>query len=222
MKFFIYDSLNFLKTFSCTGWRIGFALGAENLIKPMIASQQWLNFNVNRPAQVAMAKAMKNAVLPYENYQSYYHFLNHLFKKKGDELVNILKQTTLDFRVFEPDGGYFVMVDTKKSQHKIPVKYFYKEGKSNDCSPIGENLNKYNDMDYPVDFAYSYWMTHDIGVTPMPVSFFYHNNKDNKNANDYCGTDFLRFSICKNDETLKSVKEILLNHKLWKNYSNLN
>jgi len=26
------------KTFSCTGWRVGFALGDPNLIKPMIAA----------------------------------------------------------------------------------------------------------------------------------------------------------------------------------------
>lgn len=40
------------KTFSCTGWRLGFAIGAEKLIKPLIAAQNWGTFCVSTPTQV--------------------------------------------------------------------------------------------------------------------------------------------------------------------------
>ena len=40
------------KTFSCTGWRIGYGIGDEKLIKPLVAAQNWSTFCINRPAQV--------------------------------------------------------------------------------------------------------------------------------------------------------------------------
>jgi len=200
------------KTFSCTGWRIGFSVGDERLIKPLIASQQWLNFNVNRPAQVAMAKAMQSALLPYENSANYYEHMGTLFKRKRNELVDILKKCPLEFNVLEPEGGYFVMADISKSAHKIPIKYFYKEGASNDRTPVGNGFTELKNPNHSIDYAYCLWMTHDIGVTPLPVSFFFDNHAKN-NVKEYQGTNFLRFAICKNDQTYKGVRERLLNFK---------
>lgn len=40
------------KTFSCTGWRVGYGIGPESLIKPMMAAQNWGTFCTNRAAQV--------------------------------------------------------------------------------------------------------------------------------------------------------------------------
>lgn len=47
------------KTFSCTGWRLGFAIGPENLIKPVIAVQNWGTFCVSTPTQV-----IENLIVP--------------------------------------------------------------------------------------------------------------------------------------------------------------
>jgi kynurenine--oxoglutarate transaminase/cysteine-S-conjugate beta-lyase/glutamine--phenylpyruvate transaminase len=201
------------KTFSCTGWRVGFSVGDEKLIKPIIASQQWLNFNVNRPAQVAMAHAMKAALKPYENYPDYYAYLNHLFKTKKDDLVDMLKSTPLDFKVYEPDGGYFVMTDISNSWDKIPMKYFYKHGTSKDNRPVGNDISRVKNPDHAIDYAFSYWMTYDVGVTPVPVSCFF-DNRNNKNPLEHRGTNFLRFSMCKNDETLHAAREKLKNFKI--------
>ena len=40
------------KTFSCTGWKVGWALGAPHLIKPMVLTNQWVHYCVSTPTQV--------------------------------------------------------------------------------------------------------------------------------------------------------------------------
>mmetsp|Transcript_31140 Transcript_31140/g.28334 ORF Transcript_31140/g.28334 Transcript_31140/m.28334 type:complete len:155 (+) Transcript_31140:652-1116(+) len=116
------------KTFSCTGWRIGFAIGPDYLIKPLLSSQNWLEFSVNRPAQWAFSKALPLTLEPYEGSNSYYDWLEKTFTEKKKRLSNILHRSPFNWAILEPEGGYFTCVDVTGAIPQIPKKYFYEHG----------------------------------------------------------------------------------------------
>ena len=54
------------KTFSCTGWRIGYSVGPEDLINPIKALHAAINFSTSTPLQKSAARAFQYA--ENENY----------------------------------------------------------------------------------------------------------------------------------------------------------
>jgi len=198
------------KTFSCTGWRIGFGIGPESLIKPIIASTNWINFCTNRPTQVAISEAMKKALNePYQGSNNFYKFLESDFQRKKDRLCDILNRAPFNYKVLNPEGGFFVLVDISNSIEKIPIKYFYKEGTSTNDKPVGTTFKSLKNPDHTPDYAFCKWLTFEYGVTPIPLSTFYDNSQA-KGVQDYRVTNFVRFAICKSDETLDEVEKRLL------------
>jgi len=120
----------------------------------------------------------------------------------------VLKNTPFDLKVFEPEGGFFILVDISNTISKIPVKYFYKDGTNSTTTPVGENWKDLENLDYAPDMAFTRMMTYEFGVSPIPMSPFY-NNSEFKSIKDYKGTNMVRFAICKSDETLSTVTERL-------------
>lgn len=39
------------KTFSCTGWKVGWVYGPERLVKPVMLANQWVQYSVSTPTQ---------------------------------------------------------------------------------------------------------------------------------------------------------------------------
>ena len=93
------------KTFSVTGWKVGWAVGPESLITPLRRAHQWIPFVVATPLQCASAQLLQAA-----ETNGYYGEVTELFKKKRDLLVSALRETP--FAPLEPQGGYFVMADS--------------------------------------------------------------------------------------------------------------
>lgn len=90
------------KTFSLTGWKIGWAVGPEHLTRAIRAAHQFLTFAVATPLQRAAAVAL-------ESPSSFYDELSATFRAKRDALCAALD--AIGFRVSVPQGGYFVMAD---------------------------------------------------------------------------------------------------------------
>lgn len=93
------------KTFSVTGWKIGWAVGPPTLITPLRRAHQWIPFAVATPLQRASARLLREAP-----GRGYYQELADLYRAKRDLLVAQLKETP--FKPLEPQGGYFVMADS--------------------------------------------------------------------------------------------------------------
>jgi aspartate/methionine/tyrosine aminotransferase len=93
------------KTFSVTGWKVGWAVGPEHLVTPLRRAHQWIPFVVATPLQRASARLIREA-----ETNGYYLELANTFKKKRDLLVSALRETP--FVPLEPQGGYFVMADS--------------------------------------------------------------------------------------------------------------
>jgi len=198
------------KIFSCTGWRVGWGIGPAHLIKPMTATQNWTHFCLSRPTMVSFADSLEYSLdKPYQGKANYYEWLSDLYAKKKDELVKILRNAPFDYRVLDPDGGYFVIVDITNTIPKIPKKYFYKVD-TQENEPVGD-VKALKDPEFSPDYAFTRWLTTEYGVTPVPMFAFY-NQADAKSKIDYKGGHLVRFAVCKSDETLGAVAEKLKKH----------
>jgi N-succinyldiaminopimelate aminotransferase len=90
------------KTFSCTGWKVGWACGPARLISAVTRVKQFLTFVNAAPFQPAVAVAL---ALP----PSYYDGFRDSLRSKRDRLCAGLSDA--GFGVLRPAGTYFVTAD---------------------------------------------------------------------------------------------------------------
>ena len=91
------------KTFSFTGWKIGWAWGPAPLVAALQAAHQFLTFCAATPLQLGIAHAM--TALSDEFYSE----LAAMYRRKRDFLIDALRSA--GFAVSVPEGTYFVMAD---------------------------------------------------------------------------------------------------------------
>jgi len=92
------------KTFSVTGWKIGWAIAPQHLSEGLRKVHQWVSFAVTTPLQEAVACAIEEA-----EGRGYYQELKEMYQKKRDYLCRALEDS--GFRVYVPEGTYFVVAD---------------------------------------------------------------------------------------------------------------
>jgi len=90
------------KTYSVTGWRIGFCLAAPVLTAAIRKVHDFLTVGAPAPLQEAAAVALS---LP----EDYYTRLAQGYRDRRDFLVPVLEAA--GFRTFKPNGAYYVMTD---------------------------------------------------------------------------------------------------------------
>lgn len=90
------------KTFSCTGWKIGWASGPGPLVSAVLRVKQFLTFVNGAPLQPAVAVALG---LP----DSYYEGFRARLQAQRDQLVAGLSDA--GFAVLPSEGTYFVTAD---------------------------------------------------------------------------------------------------------------
>lgn len=90
------------KTFSLTGWKIGWAIAPPDLTAGVRAAHQFLTFATATPLQHAAAAALAAA-------QEYFGELAASYRSKRDLLAEGLDGVGL--KVFLPEGTYFMMAD---------------------------------------------------------------------------------------------------------------
>ncbi|MEO0482208.1 MAG: methionine aminotransferase [Planctomycetota bacterium] len=90
------------KTFSFTGWKIGWAAGPPQLTAGIRAAHQFLCYAVATPLQHAAATALDEGDAAIEEIRATY-------QARRDELVEGLRD--LGFRFRPPEGSYFIMAD---------------------------------------------------------------------------------------------------------------
>jgi aspartate/methionine/tyrosine aminotransferase len=90
------------KTFSLTGWKIGWAIGPEDLTAGVRAAEQFIIFAVATPLQHAAAAALRADAAFYEDLVAGYHGKRDLLAEGLDRL---------GFGVYLPEGTYFILAD---------------------------------------------------------------------------------------------------------------
>jgi len=129
---------SFGKTFHATGWKTGFALAPDYLMKEFRKIHQFVVFASNTPIQYAIADYVQKP----ENYT----YLGEFFQNKRDVFTNAVKDSR--FKVLSCYGTYFQLLDYSKITDEtelafakrltiehgiasVPVSPFYKEGEEN-------------------------------------------------------------------------------------------
>jgi N-succinyldiaminopimelate aminotransferase len=92
------------KTFSLTGWKIGWATASADIAKALATAHQFLIFAVATPFQHAMAAALRTP-------PTYFEELVADYRKRRDYLVGALADC--GFGVRAPQGAYFVLADVR-------------------------------------------------------------------------------------------------------------
>jgi len=102
------------KTYSVTGWRVGWAVAPEKITNAIRKVHDFLTVGAPAPLQEAGAAALS---LPPE----YYLKLAEGYRVRRDQLVPAL--TVAGFRCFQPRGAYYVMTDISKFGYKDDVSF---------------------------------------------------------------------------------------------------
>ncbi len=102
------------KTFSATGWRIGWVIGPNQLQEPLRVAHQFAVFCSPTPFQYAIAEGLK---LP----PPYFEQLSATHQARRDFLLTQLEAVGL--RPQKPQGGYFIMTDIRDFPHTDAVAF---------------------------------------------------------------------------------------------------
>src|SRR5262249_16921152 len=90
------------KTYSVTGWRVGFAIASPAVTGAIRQVHDFMTVGAAAPLQEAGVYALS---LP----QSYYLDLQGEYQKRRDFLLGVLEEA--GFKCFKPDGAYYIMTD---------------------------------------------------------------------------------------------------------------
>jgi len=163
------------KTFSVTGWKLGWSIGPKELIKNLQTVQAQVTYTLPTPTQEALAQAFEHEIPLIGTEKSYFKELSDMLEKKRDLMAKLL--TDVGFKPTIPEGGYFMMADT---------------------SDIDVNFDEYDKSNDPHDYKFVRWLTKEKGIAAIPPSAFY------SAQHKHYGAKFIRFCFIKEDSTLEN------------------
>jgi aspartate/methionine/tyrosine aminotransferase len=104
------------KTFSMTGWKVGYAIGPAGLTAPLRAVHQFVTFASATPFQEAMATALERAPA-----LDYYRDLSRDYHRRRDALEIVLNEANLP--TLPVSGAYFLMSDVSHLGFETDVEF---------------------------------------------------------------------------------------------------
>ena len=100
------------KTYSLTGWRVGWAIASEKLTGSIRKVHDFLTVGAAHPLQEGAIAALRSD-LPY------YQTLAAEYRERRDFLRQVLEE--VGFRVYHPQGAYYIMTDVGHMDFKDDV-----------------------------------------------------------------------------------------------------
>ncbi len=104
------------KTYSLTGWRVGWAIASAALTGSIRKVHDFLTVGAAHPLQEAATQALH---LP----QSYYRTLAEDYTERRDFLMKVLEE--VGFKIYRPQGAYYIMTDVGHWDFKDDVACSY-------------------------------------------------------------------------------------------------
>ncbi|MBZ3891675.1 Kynurenine--oxoglutarate transaminase 3 [Sciurus carolinensis] len=156
------------KTFSVTGWKLGWTIGPNHLIKHLQTVQQNTVYTCATPLQEALAQAFWIDIKRMDDPECYFNSLPKELEVKRDRMVHLLESVGL--KPIVPDGGYFIIANV---------------------SSLDADLSDMKN-DEPYDYKFVKWMTKNKKLSAIPVSAFC--NSETKPQFE----KFVRFCFIKN------------------------
>ncbi|XP_051906730.1 kynurenine--oxoglutarate transaminase 1 isoform X1 [Hippocampus zosterae] len=168
------------KTFSATGWKVGWAIGAGRLLKHMKTIHQNSVYHCATAAQEAVARGFERELELFGSSKSYFRQLPATVNRKREKLAMCLESVGL--KPIMPQGGYFMITD---------------------ISSVEVDLNDPSTKDESYDFRFVKWLIKEKGLATIPVSAFF-SPEHGKDFDKY-----IRFCFIKEDSTLDAAEAIL-------------
>ncbi|XP_055696283.1 kynurenine aminotransferase isoform X1 [Lutzomyia longipalpis] len=168
------------KTFSVTGWKIGWAYGPANLMKNVQMVHQNCTYTCATPIQEAIAIGFEKELARMDSPECYFYSIRGELVAKRDYMAQFLKEIGMNPTV--PQGGYFMIAD---------------------WSPLVDKVDMSSERDPQKDYRFTKWMTKKVGLQGIPPSAFY------SAPNKHLGENFVRYCYFKKDENLAQAAEIL-------------
>jgi aminotransferase len=105
------------KTFSCTGWRLGYTIAPRELTGAIRKVHDFLTVGAPAPLQAAGAVGMAFDA-------DYYNHFQHAYKQRRDVMMNALSKA--GFKCAAPDGAYYVLadfsaIDSKRNDREFAI-----------------------------------------------------------------------------------------------------
>jgi len=136
------------KNFYCTGWRVGWLIGPDHLIKYVSAAHTRICYSSVSPLQEATAIGFEEA-----DKHGFWDETKKEMKSKMDLFNQIWEELGLPYS--DPEGGYFVLVNLAKV--KLPEDY-----------PFPPHV-----ASRPRDFKLSWFLIKELGVAAIPPTEFF-------------------------------------------------
>ncbi|OPJ63294.1 pyridoxal phosphate-dependent aminotransferase [Clostridium chromiireducens] len=102
------------KTYSITGWRLGYIIASKEVIENCKKVHDFLTVGAASPLQEAAIKGL-------EFRDEYYEELNNTYEKKRKLFLDGLDEIGLKY--YEPQGAYYVMVDISEFGYDDDYKF---------------------------------------------------------------------------------------------------
>ncbi|XP_056601477.1 kynurenine--oxoglutarate transaminase 1 isoform X2 [Triplophysa dalaica] len=168
------------KTFSATGWKVGWAIGSDLILKHLKIVHQNSVYHCATAAQEAVAVGFQREYDVFGTEESYFQQLPAHLNEKRLRLADCLRSIGLNPII--PQGGYFMIAD---------------------ISNLEVDLTDPSTKDEPYDSRFVKWLIKEKGLATIPVSAFY-SPEHRENFQKY-----IRFCFVKEDSTLKAAEVIL-------------
>ncbi|XP_034529413.1 kynurenine--oxoglutarate transaminase 3-like isoform X1 [Notolabrus celidotus] len=173
------------KTFSVTGWKLGWSVGPEHLIKHLQTVMQNTLYTCPTPLQEAVAQGL---LLNFElmgQPECYFSSLAEELESKRDRMATIIQEAGMTPVI--PEGGYFLLVDV---------------------TSLNQDLSHMDDDD-AYDYKFVKWMIKEKKLAAIPVTAFV-GDESKKHFEKY-----IRLCFIKQETTLDAAEEIFKNwHKI--------
>ncbi|KKK20072.1 putative kynurenine aminotransferase [Aspergillus rambellii] len=136
------------KAFYATGWRVGYLIGPEHLIKYVAGAHTRICYSSVSPLQEAAAVAFEQA-----DKEGFWDQSRTEMKNKMERFCEVFDELNIPYS--DPEGGYFVLVNMASVQ--LPGNY-----------PFPPHV-----ASRPRDFKLCWFLIHEVGVAAIPPTEFY-------------------------------------------------
>lgn len=167
------------KTFSVTGWKLGWSIGPAHLVKHLQTVMQNSMYTCPTPLQEAVAQGL---LLNFEimgQPECYFTSLAEELEVKRDRMAAILQEVGMTPVI--PEGGYFMLVDV---------------------TSLNQDLSDM-DEDDAYDYKFVKWMIKEKKLAAIPVTAFV-GDESKRQFEKY-----IRLCFIKQDSTIDAAEKIL-------------
>ncbi|XP_039618489.1 LOW QUALITY PROTEIN: kynurenine--oxoglutarate transaminase 1-like [Polypterus senegalus] len=169
------------KTFSATGWKVGWAIGPHHILKHLQTVHQNSVYHTATAAQEAVARGFQRELDVLGRPESYFFQLPRQLQEKRNRLAECL--LSVGMRPIIPEGGYFLNADISALNVELP--------------------DPADDEEEPYDYRFAKWLIKTKGLATIPVSAFYSPG----HRKDFAS--YVRLCYVKEDSTLEAAEKIL-------------